>query len=68
MENHAEGELGSEEGEEPLRGVHVRLKVQVLEVGPQVWKLFLEEREDEEEAKKEEEEEVKWRKNRNTNL
>ena len=43
VENHAQGELGSEEGEKPLRGVHVCLQVELLEVGPQVWKLFLEE-------------------------
>lgn len=41
MENHAEGELGREEGEEPLGGIHVGLQVQVLEVGPEVWNLFL---------------------------
>lgn len=41
VENHAQGELGSEEGEEPLGGIHVCLQVQLLEVGPQVWKLFL---------------------------
>lgn len=43
VENHAEGELGSEERQEPLGGIHVRLQVQLLEVGPQVWKLFLQE-------------------------
>lgn len=41
VENHAQGELGSEEGEEPLGGVHVCLQVKFLEMGPQVWKLFL---------------------------
>lgn len=41
MEDHAEGELGGEEGEEPLRGVHVGLQVQLLEVAPQLWKLLL---------------------------
>lgn len=41
VEHHAQGELGSEEGEEPLGGVHVRLQVKFLEMGPQVWKLFL---------------------------
>lgn len=42
MEDHAEGELGSEECEEPLRCIHVGLQVQLLEVGPQVWELLLE--------------------------
>lgn len=32
VENHTQGELGSEEGEEPLGGVHVCLQVQRLEV------------------------------------
>ena len=41
VEHHAQGELGSEEGKKPLGGIHVRLQVQLLEVGPQVWKLFL---------------------------
>lgn len=41
VENHTEGELGGEEGEEPLGGIHVSLQVQLLEVGPQVRKLFL---------------------------
>lgn len=41
MENHAEGELGREQGEEPLGGIHVSLQVQLLEVGPKVWKLLL---------------------------
>lgn len=41
MEHHAQGELGSEEGEEPLGRIHVGLQVQLLEVGPQVRELFL---------------------------
>lgn len=41
VENHAEGELGRKEGEEPLGGIHVCLQVQLLEMGPQVWELFL---------------------------
>lgn len=32
VENHTQGELGSEEGEEPLGGVHVCLQVHRLEV------------------------------------
>lgn len=60
VEHHAQGELGSEEGKKPLGGIHVRLQVQLLEVGPQVWKLFLheqiEEWEEEGEEKWEEEE------------
>ncbi len=43
VENHAQGKLGSEEGKEPLGGIHVCLQVQLLEVRPQVWKLFLQE-------------------------
>lgn len=46
MEHHAQGELGREEREEPLGGVHVSLQVQLLEVGPQVWKLVLWSREE----------------------
>lgn len=42
MEDHAEGELGGEECEEPLRRIHVGLQAQLLEVGPQVWELLLE--------------------------
>lgn len=53
VENHAKGELGSEEGEEPLGGVHVCLQVQLLEVRPQVRKLFLWEQIEEEEQGKE---------------
>lgn len=41
VENHAEGELCSKEGEEPLRGIHVRFEVELLEVWPEVGKLFL---------------------------
>ena len=50
VENHAEGELGCEQGEEPLGGIHVCLQVQLLEVGPQVWKLFLFEQEKQQEV------------------
>lgn len=32
VENHTQGELGSEEGEEPLGSIHVCLQVQRLEV------------------------------------
>lgn len=41
VEDHAEGELGSEEGQEPLRGVHMSLQIQILEVRPQIWELLL---------------------------
>lgn len=41
VENHTQGEFGSEEGEEPLGGVHVSLQVKLMEVGPQIRKLIL---------------------------
>lgn len=41
VEDHAEGELGSEKGQEPLRGIHMSLQIQILEVRPQIWKLLL---------------------------
>lgn len=41
VENHTQGKLGSEEGEEPLGGVHVCLQVHRLEVRPEVRELFL---------------------------
>lgn len=41
MKDHAEGELGSEEGQEPLRGIHMSLQIQILEMRPQIWKLLL---------------------------
>lgn len=41
VEDHAEGELGSEEGQEPLGGVHMSLQIQILEVRPQIWELLL---------------------------
>lgn len=53
VENHAEGELGREEGEEPLGGIHVCLQVELLEVGPKIWKLFLWEQNEKEDEKTE---------------
>lgn len=41
MEDHVERELGCEEGEEPLGGVHVRLQTHVEEVSVQIWDVFL---------------------------
>lgn len=41
VEDHAEGELGSEEGQEPLGGIHMSLQVQILEMSPQIWELLL---------------------------
>lgn len=41
VEDHAEGELGSKEGQEPLGGIHVSLQIQILEVRPQIWELLL---------------------------
>lgn len=51
MENHAKGELGSEEGEEPLGGIHVCLQVQFLEMGPEFGLLFLEKKKESERDK-----------------
>lgn len=42
MEDHVEGELGCEESEEPLRGVHVSLQAHIQEMVVQVWYIFLE--------------------------
>ena len=42
VEDHVERELGGEESEEPLRGVHVGLQAQLQEVVPQVRQLVLE--------------------------
>src|SRR4029434_843555 len=41
VEDHAERELGGEEREEPLGGVHVGLQIQLLEVRPQLRQLLL---------------------------
>ena len=41
MEHHVEGELGCEEREEPLRGVHMSLQTHVQEVVIQVWDVLL---------------------------
>ena len=41
MEHHKEGELGGEEGEEPLGREHVGLQPQVHEVVEQVRELVL---------------------------
>lgn len=43
MEDHVEGELGREEREEPLGGVHVRLQPHVQEVSVQIRDAFLSE-------------------------
>lgn len=42
MEDHVEGELGCEESEEPLWGVHVSLQAHIQEMVVQVWYIFLE--------------------------
>lgn len=42
MEDHVEGELGCEECEEPLWGVHVSLQAHIQEMVVQVWYIFLE--------------------------
>ena len=41
VEDHVERELGREEGEEPLGGVHVGLQTHVQEVAVQVRKVLL---------------------------
>lgn len=41
MEDHVKRELGCEESEEPLRGIHVGLQTHVHEVVVQVGKIFL---------------------------
>lgn len=41
MEDHVEWELGCEEGEEPLGGVHVCLQTHVEEVSVQIRDIFL---------------------------
>lgn len=41
MEDHVKRELGCEEGEEPLGGVHVCLQTHIQEMGVQVWYIFL---------------------------
>lgn len=41
VEDHAEGELGSEEGQKPLGGIHMSLQIKILEVRPQIWELLL---------------------------
>lgn len=41
VEHHVEGELGGEEREKPLRGVHVSLQPHVEEVGVQVRDVLL---------------------------
>lgn len=41
VEDHVERELGCEEREEPLGGVHVRLQPHVQEVSVQIWDVFL---------------------------
>ena len=41
MEDHVKRELGCEEGEEPLRGVHVSFQTHVQEMVVKVWYIFL---------------------------
>lgn len=41
MEDHVQRELGCEEREEPLRGVHMSLQAHIQEVGVQVWDVLL---------------------------
>lgn len=41
MEDHVKRKLGGEEGEEPLRGVHVSLQTHIQEMVVQVWDIFL---------------------------
>lgn len=41
MEDHVKRELGCEESEEPLGGVHMSLQAHVQEVVVQVWNIFL---------------------------
>ena len=41
MEDHVKRELGCEEGEEPLRGVHMSLQTHIQEMVVQVWYIFL---------------------------
>jgi len=41
MKHHVKGELGCEEGEEPLRGVHMSLQTHVQEMVVEIWNIFL---------------------------
>lgn len=41
MEDHVKRELGCEEGEKPLRGVHVSLQTHVQEMVVKVWYVLL---------------------------
>lgn len=41
MEDHVKRELRCEEGEEPLRGVHMSLQTHIQEMVVQVWYIFL---------------------------
>ncbi len=41
VKDHVKRELGREEREEPLGGVHVRFQTQIQEVCVQVWNAFL---------------------------
>lgn len=41
MEDHVKRELGCEEGEEPLRSVHMSLQTHVQEMVVQIWNIFL---------------------------
>lgn len=54
MEDHVQRELGCEEGEEPLRGIHVSLQTHVQEMVVKVWYVFLLETERKKVSEKEE--------------
>lgn len=41
MEDHVKRELGCEEGEKPLRCVHMSFQAEVQEMVVQVWYIFL---------------------------
>lgn len=41
MEDHVKRELGCEEGEEPLRGIHMSLQAHIQEMVVKVWYVFL---------------------------
>lgn len=47
MEDHVKRELGCEQSEEPLRGIHMSLQTHIQEMVVQVWYIFLFKREKE---------------------
>lgn len=55
MEDHIKRELGCEEGEEPLRSIHMSLQTHVQEVVVKVWYTFLLKTERQKVTQKEEE-------------